>query len=294
MEVRKMVQNVKNNAMKRFFLTLLCFFCQMVFGQRYIHLDNLLENYNAKKYTLSLKTYGIDREFEIYNVFRADQLIVFSVLPDLDNDTDWQKIQYQDYTGQNMISFYELISELAEQGNSSDGDYLLVKSTDKGYFVAKKTRIDIFTIVNLPTEFQFSANNILNLGQKCISPQGLKQIFKKKFPDKVFPSEEVKSGMIYFPPYLESIYLSDIQEVDGEKRYHFWRYCTEYKPEKFVYIEGKGIVAITYDYYFSFPTRGKIVPYDEKSKRYQLKKIWAQNYSEGKIMWAKELFPEKQ
>lgn len=293
-ERQRMELNAKTKPMKHIILFFLFLVCQISFGQRYISLDNLTEKHNVKRYTLSLKTYGIDREFEIYNVFRGDQLIVFSILPDLDSDSDWQKIEYKNYSGQNMISLYKLISELAQQGNTGVGHYLLVKSTNEGSFVAKTTRIDVFTIVDFPAEFQFSENNILNLGQKCILPQELKQVFKDKYPNEVFPSDEMSSGMIYFPTYLESVYLSDIQEVNNEKMYYFWNYNVDYKPEKFVYMQDRGIVAITYNYYFSFPTRGKIVPYDKKSKRYKLKKIWSENYSEEKIMWAKELFPEKQ
>ena len=85
------------------YLLLFCSWASIAQEQKYILLDSLTANYRVKHYTLDTSPYGAKNTIEVYNVFSKsyglnkgeDYIILFSVLPELDSKTNWEKIDYK-------------------------------------------------------------------------------------------------------------------------------------------------------------------------------------------------------
>ncbi len=260
----------------------------IVVAQKYISLEELNSKYDVKEYNFSLSSFGIERAFEVYNIERGEDLLLITILPDLKDGYDWIEVQKSELQEENFVSYRYLIDKL-EVNNNLSNKYFLVKKIGDQIFRARLTNLQLFKIVNLSDEdIQISGKNVLNLGGKQITKEQVYIKYKKQFPDKVFLFE----NGFGIPSYLESVYLYDVQLINNEQVYFFWVFNTYGGIGNLAYVKGKGIVAGRYPYYFSLKTGGKIAVSNEPS--YLLRKVWDKNDAENKMMWAKELFPERQ
>lgn len=268
--------------------------------KKYILLDSLQSKYKVEKYTLNTKSlYKVDTEVEVYNVMKGDVILLISILPDIQNNkTKWEKIDWEEINDK-IFSFRKIEKQILEltqphlpehyELKSKDfNTYFLVKREKKGYYKARFCLLEWFYIVDFKPYVNISQtkNCILNLGQTPITRVNFEYVEKKED--------------FFVPAYLKNIYLSNIEEKDSEKLYRFWTfdgwnvqdwYNDHRGIDRFAYIPSKGIVGGSYDFYFGFksPWGGKYA-IDIKLTPEQ----WKENREQEKIMWAKELFPEKQ
>lgn len=272
-----------------------------LYCQQYLLLDELEKEYTIKKYTLNTKKmYNIDGNIEMYNMFvknfRADDndvcIYLFSILPDLNTGITWQKIHNIDSLNTKIISIKEFENNF--ENKKYFNDFQLIKYEKNTYFVSENCLLESFLFVNYPAYFHISGKYIVNIGQQITTPYDIRKFYNK---ERKYPMED---SSVYMDNYLKSIYLSKIQEEKGKKIYRFWTFDDWYKGDcshcyskknkekedysyhrgidRFAYIEGKGIVGGSYDFYF-----------DMVDYYYCIRKVVKHD-----IMWAKELFPERQ
>ncbi|WP_392420608.1 hypothetical protein ACF3OE_04595 [Capnocytophaga canis] len=285
-------------------LLIILFLCSFLgFSQsekNYVLLDSLASKYQVNKYTLNTnKLYGVHTEVEMYNILRGEIILLISVLPNLyNNQPKWKEIQWQEIKNNvispekitrriiNIISPYEASDYMLE--SKEFNKFSLVKKENEKYYVAKFSLFEWFYVVEFKSYINVSQikNYILNLGQNPI-----KRIDFMEGKDK---------ESFFIPHHLRNIYLSQIENHGNEKIYRFWTfdgwqvsdYYNEHRGiDRFAYIEGKGIVGGSYDFYFKF-----VPKYTSKNHIYikLTPEQWEENGLQEKIMWAKELFPERQ
>ncbi|MDO5608342.1 MAG: hypothetical protein Q4G08_07810 [Capnocytophaga sp.] len=273
----------------------------------YILLDSLANDYDIKKYTLNTQElYGIDRDIEMYNVFWKDgMLLLISVLPDLESGKDWEKIDIKLYESKlqtaqkimlrGMDALYKGVAYEGYREAKEMNTYKLIKRKGNSYYECSYCLFEWFHIVDYPPFYKIGmpTNSIINLGQEMVSMEKFETV-GEKLP--------VPLGIPEFTPdYLNNIYLSRKELVNGDMLYRFWTYSdwrvigfynVQRGIDRFAYIPGKGIVGGSYDFYFWFknPRRTRKYKYEVNLSPEQ----WKQNIYDEKIMWAKELFPEKQ
>lgn len=249
----------------------------------------------VKKYTLNAnKEYKIDKNIEIFNWYsiQYDQLILISILPDLDTNSNWEEIPYKIIENK-IVNNYSLFEKIQKNcKNKFFNQYNAVKKENHKYYVAKNTLIEYFQIVNYKTDLNISGNNIINTKQNFKSYTDVKKSFSAIFNYNPMETNSWDTaGETYIESKFRFIYLSKIEENGKEKIYRFWTFDDWQKPynesknpesynyhrgiDRFAYIEKKGIVGGSYDFYF------------KKTPQNYIREV-------GKnIMWAKELFPEK-
>lgn len=276
--------------------------------KKYLMLDDLAAHYQVKKYTLNTQSlYGIDSNIEMYNVF-GQGLMLLSVLPDLDTGKNWQQIdisevQKEVFTVQEVYHlFRDLLSAPQPDVNlpatKSIYKYKLIKKENDVFYVSTHCLFEYFKEVNYPAPIRVSGTDVLNLEQPLFTIKQMKELWQRPtFNQRGFPMEY--GNLLPDSPNLESVYLSDIKIVSGEKLYRFWMfagwnvqdgYNDQRGIERFAYIPNKGIVGGSYDFYFRFE------PKYPSAKRIRVKlsaQQWKENMYEEKIMWAKELFPDR-
>lgn len=265
------------------------FFTQLIYSQFYLPIDELAKQYNIKKYTLSTeKMYDVDGEIEVYNLFQKNygktehiHLQIFSVFPDIKDGTTWHKVENPDSIRSQTITITDFIRKIYNR--KSDKEYnrfQLLKVENGVHYVSKNCLLEYFVIVDYPPYFHLSGKNLVNKGQNITTYNDIRKYFGKR---ENLPMETSSNG-VWLWDYLASVYLSSVEEIKGEKIYRFWTF-EDWSDEKginshrgidrFAYIEGKGIVGGSYDFYFDNTTEGfkRVVRND--------------------IMWAKELFPDR-
>ena len=266
--------------------------------KRFILLNDIIPR-NVKKYTLDTeKMYGVKTQIELYNLEHYLGLFLFSVLPDLETNKNWEEVPY--LLIENEILPLEKIQETILNSNQLKifNKYRLVKKIDNKFFVAKNVLIEKFKIINTETSLKISGSNIINLKDKIMTYSDVRKAYHQI--SNKFPMEGDTYEYSWIKEEFRAIYLSEIKQKDNEKIYLFWTfddwnkdskkqnygYHKEIKQiedynyhrgiDRFAYIEGKGIVGGSYDFYFDQTEDGfkRVIRYD--------------------IMWAKELFPERQ
>ncbi|CEN34388.1 conserved exported hypothetical protein [Capnocytophaga cynodegmi] len=268
--------------------------------KNYILLNELISQNKVKKYTLNTKKmYGIKAEIEIYNVLESGNLLLLTILPDLDGDNIWEEIPFF-FIEDKIVSIQDVKNNMSKLNSTKVfRKYRIVKEENNKFYVTKNTLLEIFKRFDFNTSLQFSGSNIINIKQNIMTYQDVKKEYIPQF-DEYSPMEGFSGymGTIYINKAMSAIYLSQIEQKDNEKIYYFWtfddwrkenHYTSNRKIRKeignysyhrgidrFAYIEGKGIVGGSYDFYFDRTEDGfkRVVRYD--------------------IMWAKELFPERQ
>lgn len=286
-------------------LILLFFFCgQFLYAQPYILLEDLEKEYIIKQYTLNAKKmYGFDAEVEMYNLYKKNpkilmhqnDILLISILPSIENNIRWEMVSDEDI--QSKILPQKDLENIFKK-NPNFNQYQLVKKIDGIFYRSLYCLVQYFYVVNHSDILYTTTQNAINIGQKIITYQDVRKVY----PDKNRNPMENKGEFLEFKRH---IYLSKIEEINNEKAYHFWtlddwkrgvawgkggdysgyidlpltsveHYNYHRGIDRFVYIKEKGIVAGSYDFYFDEIPLGfkRVVRSD--------------------MMWAKELFPEKQ
>ncbi|MDO5104490.1 hypothetical protein [Capnocytophaga sp.] len=219
---------------------------------------------------------------------------MFSVLPDLETGENWEEISYilienQLFTAED---FQKTILNTDEP--KMFNKYRLIKKVGNKFFVAKNVLIEKFRVLDIDTSLKISGSNVINLKDEIMTYQDVKKAYLSQISDK-FPMEGYADEYSSIKKEFRAIYLSRIEQKNNEKVYRFWTF-DNFKEERkyydeviqnnsynyhrgidrFAYIEGKGIVGGSYDFYFDRTGYGfkRAVRHD--------------------IMWAKELFPQRQ
>lgn len=283
--------------MKNIIFLVFVSFSNFFYAQKYILLDNLYNNYNVKKYTLNTQPlYKINAEIELYNVLDRG-IMLFSVLPNPKSKQNWEEINFDEVKNQILTQkeinqwFRNLfIAPQQEQILPKTKDihqYQLIKKENNKYYASYYCLFEYFKEVSYPEPLRVSGQDVLNLKQ---SPLKIKQM--KNFLDNSYEKLKMEQEAIFSDNQnLATNYLSEIKDFDSEhKLYQFWTF-TDWNVrddfneqrgiERFAYIPKKGIVGGSYDFFFHYLF--SLTP-----------KEWQENSENEKILWAKELFPEKQ
>lgn len=268
---------------------LYCFICFSQIQKNFVLLNDFKNRYKPTQYTFSTKKmYGIDKEIKIYNLSMGNgKLLVISILPDLESDTDWEEISFK-LIEEKIISIQDVEKNISKENRKKFfNTFEMVKKENNRYYVAKNSLVEMFKVISSDESLnlRISGENIINLSQKIRTYQDVKKAYKSLYNTTDFPMEYAYgSSVTYISDELKAIYLSEIEQ-DNEKIYHFWTfddwhiargYNYHRGIDRFVYVKEKGIVAGSYDFYFDKTPEDfkRVVRYD--------------------VMWAKELFPEKQ
>ncbi|MDO5104621.1 hypothetical protein [Capnocytophaga sp.] len=269
--------------------------------KKYILFDELLANQNVMKYTLDTqKMYDVKGEIELYNILSKSHLLLVTIFPDTEKQNSWEEISFDAFQKQiiPINKFRHLINSSYKE--KFFNDFQIVKKEGNAYFVAKNNLFEVFKLFNSDTTLRVSGKNVINTRQKIQTYQDIRKTYLAEF-QKPFPMDgNNDSQIITLENELKTIYLSSIEEVKNEKIYRFWTFDDWHKGEiilcghthknemktedynyhrgidRFAYIEGKGIVGGSYDFYFDRTGYGfkRVVRHD--------------------IMWAKELFLQRQ
>lgn len=286
------VLNVTNSLFSRILITMvvLLFSVTAMAQTKYF----LFEPHSSDKYNYYhnvLKTdslYGVKEQVEVFNFLYTSSmfpkagndeqnLVLFSVLPDLAGDENWQEISV-DSMQNNIVSFSDLKKLLEEHTMTRfDRQYgertkffntykLVLKRADK-YYTPKFCLLQFYVIRNRPEPF----NNVfgtINTETTPISILDFERLYKEIYPSTVFPLYTLRS-----PVYSSTFdrlrdrreYLSAVIDLNGTKAYRFWTYTDwhthtfDYEVDRgidrFIYVPGKGIVGGSFDFYFYFHRR---------------------------------------
>lgn len=242
-------------------------------------------------YHCVLKTdslYGVKEQVEVFNFLYTSSispkpgndeqnLVLFSVLPDLEEGEDWQEIS-ADSMQNNIVSFSGLKKLLEEHtmmrfdkryGEQTKffNTYKLVLKKEGKFYAPKFCLLQFYAIRNRPEPF----NNVfgtINTETTPISILDFERLHKEIYPSTVFPLYTLRS-----PVYSSTFdrlrdrreYLSAVIDLNGTKAYRFWTYTDwhtqtfDYEVDRgidrFIYVPGKGIVGGSFDFYFYFHRR---------------------------------------
>ena len=281
------------------YLLLFCSWAIEAQEQKYILLDSLTANFEVKHYTLDTSPYGPKNTIEMYNVFSPfyglnkndDYIILFSILPDLSSQTNWEAIDFEKiknnlFPTKNIFrrAVYKVFSLPLKKEDDISGVRLVKKVKDK-YYVGKIIRVDDFYCIEVPREIQLATKNfILNTNQPIVPINVLKQKYKEFKPFQQFYLDDI----FVIPDILEGVYLSNIEEKWEDTMYFFYQYSyyDNRGIDELVYIKDKGIVAGAYGDYF-YPI-GKIDRTGTKRSDW-LKVIHG---AKNRLLWAEELKKE--
>lgn len=283
------------------YLLLFCSWAMVAQEQKYILLDSLTAKYTVKQYTLDTSPYGVKNSIEVYNVFsdwyglnkNQDYIVLFSVLPDIDSQSNWEEIDYETVKA-HLFPTKDVFKRIIYKtfgffiDKSSHIDKLkLVKKVKDVYYVSKYCWIEDFYCIDNPFGVPIPTKEfIINIHQP-ITPIGvLRDTFMKLYPfcDR-FPFEENTDNRCGIDFFLKNTYLSNIEEKRGDIVYHFYQFDNDLYTNisRFAYIKDKGIVGgVYFNYFITGPWF-----IDETGNWRKLKRL-----PENEILWAEELKKE--
>jgi len=277
---------MKVHHVTRFVLLFILFFsCIAVKAQtKYFIVRSNDKSYDVKSYTLKTNAlYQIDKEIELFNLltkspivngtpmkmFQKD-LILFSVLPDLKTDTNWEMIDLDSIKSDTL--HFSKLSQLLMKSTHQYFDYSYPEQTkyfnayklvvykDGNYMVAKNTLLQFFAIRNRPSVFN-SVFGTINIDQDQFTVLDMLNYYDaKKLSD--FPLVSFLDQYATFDRRRErKEFLSKKAILKGDTTYQFWTfvdwperhaYNTERGIDRFIYIPNKGIIAGSFDFYFAY------------------------------------------
>ena len=283
------------------FITFLMFFNEH-YSQNYLSLDSLKANYKVNLYTLNTqKLYGFNKTIEMYNVFTTkNSLLLLSVLPNLENENNWEEIDYNVISGK-ILTIAKLENKLSSwlEYNVPENktlEYKLLKKDGKKYYITNMCLFEFFKIATYSPPI-ISAYGTINIADNKVSIKEMEASFKKIVPKQTFPLD-IRSGewvKIVDNAYSVRNYLSKEYFIKNNKIYQFWTldgwwtidgYDEHRGIDRFAYIPGKGIVGGSYDFYFAH--KPKLVYNHNAQLPVPTKIIW-DNIINEKIMIAEEL-----
>lgn len=216
----------KLNRMKKV-LFFIVFICQMAHSQQYTLISGLEKQHQIKRYTLNAKKmYGIDAEIEMYNFLdSAKYFYLITIFPDLENNVIWEEIPFF-FIEDKLTPMHNVLEQLDDLPKTKFFKmHRIVKMENDKYFVAKNVLIEKFYRFDYNSPLQVSGSNIINLKQNIMTYQDVKKAYISQF-DTYSPMEGTSDhmGTVFIYKAMRAIYLSEIQEKDGEKLYHFWTF----------------------------------------------------------------------
>ena len=280
--------------------------------QKYILLDSLTAHYKVKHYTLDTSPYGTKNSIEVYNVFSKkyetdkgeDFILLFSVLPDIDSKTNWEKIDFNKIKD-NLFPTKEIFRRIMHKAlgfyldkNRDISKTKLVKIIEGEYYVSKYCWIEDFYCINDSFPIPIATKSfILNVNQPITPIGALRDFFRKLSPlCQDFPFEQNTDSFCGIPDFLKNTYLSNIEERGGDMIYCFYQFYENLHTNisRFGYVKGKGIVAgVYFNHFMPGPffidktgnwRKLKRLPENELLWAEELKKEWAKKEEERKRM----------
>jgi len=188
--------------------------------QKYILLDSLTAHYQVKQYTLDTSPYGTKNSIEVYNVFSKkyetdkgeDFILLFSVLPDIDSKTNWEKIDFNKIKD-NLFPTKEIFRRIMHKAlgfyldkNRDISKTKLVKIIKGEYYVSKYCWIEDFYCINNPFSVPVATKSFIINTNQTITPIGvLRESFMKLFPlCDDFPFEITSDFSYAIPEFFEN------------------------------------------------------------------------------------------
>lgn len=301
--------SIVNTIVMKTILSIILCIPGFIYSQEYFLLDSLKKDFKVNEYVLNTRDiYDINKDINIYNVFISEnKILLLSVLPDLDEKIlprmnekgqNWEAIGYEKIKN-NFFSKNKIQNMLQEwQLNNSPENktlkYKLVKKEGETYYVSKVCLTEFFNITDLKFPL-ISSYGTINISEPKISIKQMQEVFKKQIPNEKFIMDVRNNNFLRKTdvPYSFRNYLSKEYNVKGNKAYQFWTFdgwwiqdgYNEHRGiDRFLYIQGKGIVGGSYDFYFRF--HPKIV--SENYFTVSSNALWS-NIINEKLMVAKEL-----
>jgi hypothetical protein len=317
MEMR--VQNVTRKMKCWFLLPLLLITVNSSAQVKYFIIPDQAEDYTINHYKLSTeKLYGVKKNVELFSLtFPGSEtikrnlkqyvdmdldIVLFSVLPDLSDKSDWIEIK-MDSIKSNIITHSNLIrllslntfSDYEQQYRAKNkyfDEYQVIKKIDNKYFASKHCLLQFFAVRNRPSVFQ-NVFGTINTEQEPLTIVEMEQIFKKRYRGSIFPPYSIgESPYSYSSGGFDFLrdrreYLSKVINLRSDERaYQFWTYTNwhEHRHEfeidrgidRFVYLPGQGIIGGSFDFYFYFHRKKLPIGYAD----------FMQNIKEEKVMIA--------
>lgn len=297
------VQNINYFTMRKLIIIIFTFYNFFASAQFIIDLDNLKSDYQINKYTFNtMELYGFNKTIEAYNIFITPKtLLLISVLPNLQEDNNWKKIDYNSIK-EKIVTKSMLESKMQDwlENNIPDKKtfaYNLIKKVNNEYYMSDLAFAELFVINNYSLPI-ISSYGTINIKDSEVSIKEMEKAFRHQIPKQEFPLD-VLHGEQWIKnlddSYALRIYLSKKFTIDGDKAYQFWTfdgwwivdgYNSQRGIDRFVYIPGKGIVGGSYDFYFAH--KPKLMYNTNVSLPVSAEKLW-DNIINEKIMIAKEL-----
>ena len=279
--------------MKRLIVIIILLLFQCSFAQKYLVLEDLEKNYQVKHYTLRPHSFYEGKEIEMYNVFNHgilfgyNYLTLISVLPDVDKPNSWEEVSKEEVE--------KAVVKIEEVRRSNKNKFLnafsLVRKEGDKYYKARCCLVEVFQLMNYSSKIHLNDSNIINTKQDFVTYAELKKELNKgsHITKYAQPMEDKES---FLDSCFESIYLSGTEKRGKDTVYLFWTFTAWNNRsgleayhrgiDRFAYIEGKGIVAGSYDFLF-----------DTQSPRHSHNSEPAIKKEVGReLLWAEELKKE--
>lgn len=279
--------------MKRLIAIIILLLFQCSFSQKYLVLEDLEKNYQVKHYTLRPHSFYEGKVIDMYNIynqgfsFAYNYLTLISVLPDMNNANSWVEVSKEEVE--------KAVVKIEEVRRSNKNKFLnsfsLVKKEGDKYYKARSCLVEVFQLMNYSSKVHLNDSNIINTKQDFVTYAELKKELNKgtHITKYASPMEDKES---FLDRCFESIYLSGTEKRGKDTVYLFWTFTAWNNRsgleayhrgiERFAYIEGKGIVAGSYDFLF-----------DTQSPRHSHNSEPAIKKEVGReLIWAEELKKE--
>ncbi|WP_343557181.1 hypothetical protein [Sphingobacterium sp.] len=259
--------------------------------------DFIASSFKLNTYPL----YKIKREVHLFNVMSKVQtfignkgiyngqhdynIMLFSILPDLDGSEDWYEINL-DTVRSSMINFKNLeelhkkntlsyFNTTVKQTTKYFNDYKLIIKKGKTYYAPKYCLLQFYSVRNRPQAFT-NVYGTINTQDSAYSVLQFEKIFKGAYPGLQFPLYRIGEDPLSFLDWSRDRreYLSKkITLAHHTAGYQFWTYIDwtqyEYKYDfergidRFVYAPGKGIIGGSFDFYFYYHRKKLPIKYSD-------------------------------
>lgn len=242
-----------------------------------------LNKFDVKQYHLNTNAiYNFNFDVELCNIIpkvpeklkavsKGHEIILFSILPDVNTGELWEEISLESITKDRM-SFRELhdlkehvLGMRFDKGIPSKtkffNEYKLAVFRDGKYYVAKNCLLQFFAVRNRPLPFS-NVYGTINMLQPLFSVHDMYNLYLKQYKSLAdFPLESYlsRSSFDYLRDRME--YQSKKLKIYGVEAYQYWTYTDwhenmgyefERGVDRFVYVPNKGIVGASLDFYFYF------------------------------------------
>jgi len=260
---------------------------------RYFLIEDNPRTYRLSTFDLSTRSlYGIDRKITLFNIMFDDfgvasnsesgkiktekaPIFLFSVLPDLENNSDWKEISldsvkdkmiHLDYLNSLFIANTMGVPEQIQRDVTKYfNDYQVIVKKSGKYLVSKNCLLQFYSVCNRPDPFT-TADNTINIKSAPISVLNFEKIFKNAYPHDTYPLYTIGDNntfTVFQRMRDRRAYLSKIYKVaNGETAYQFWTFADWHEHlqyyefdrgiDRFVYTAEKGIIGGSFDFYFYF------------------------------------------